>query len=80
MNIIPTHDAILIVVKNHLISSFSKKTVSSILKFLDTDDKLFWFLGQEKKTLKSLKDVKGKKLIEELEKHWDAYIKEKDNL
>lgn len=76
----PLHDALLTVVKNHLLSSHPKTTVASILKFLDTDDKLFWFLGQEKKILKSLKDVKGKKLIEELEKQWDAYIKEKDNL
>lgn len=76
----PLHDALHTVVKNHLLSSHPKTTVASILKFLDTDDKLFWFLGQEKKTLKSLKDVKGKKLLEELEKHWDAYIKEKDNL
>lgn len=80
MSIVPTHDALLIVVKNHLISSFSKTTVSSILKFLDTEDKLFWYLSKEKKLLKFLKNVRGKKLIEELEMQWDAYSKEKDNL
>lgn len=80
MSIVPTHDALLIVVKNHLISYFSKTTVSSILKFLDTEDKLFWYLSKEKKLLKFLKNVRGKKLIEELEMQWDAYSKEKDNL
>ena len=66
------HDALVKVVTEHVTTLLSEQTlIDAVLSVLDTEDKLFWYLGKEKKIKKliysySTGDVlKLKKVLEE---------------
>lgn len=66
------HDALVKVVTEHVTTLLSEQTlIDTVLSTLDTDDKLFWYLGKEKKIKKLLLScntgdtLKLKKVLEE---------------
>ena len=49
------HDALVKVVTEHVTTLLSEQTlIDAVLSVLDTEDKLFWYLGKEKKIKKQL--------------------------
>ena len=66
------HDALVKVVTDHITTLLSEQTlIDTVLSTLNTDDKLFWYLGKEKKIKKLLLSyntgdtLKLKKVLEE---------------
>lgn len=66
------HDALVKVVTEHVTTLLSEQTlIDAVLSVLDTEDKLFWYLGKEKKIKKQLSSystedaLKLKKVLEE---------------
>ena len=66
------HDALVKVVTEHVTTLLSEQTlIDAVLSLLDTEDKLFWYLGKEKKIKKQLSSystgdtLKLKKVLEE---------------
>lgn len=66
------HDALVKVVTEHVTTLLSEQTlIDAVLSVLDTEDKLFWYLGKEKKIKKLIYSsstgdtLKLKKVLEE---------------
>lgn len=66
------HDALVKVVTEHVTTLLSEQTlIDAVLSVLDTEDKLFWYLGKEKKIKKLISSystgdtLKLKKVLEE---------------
>lgn len=75
------HDALVYVVTEHLKKLLKNEIlVQSVLILLDTDDKLFWYLGNQRKANRIISSYVGSdtickgellKLKTELEKNWE---------
>lgn len=77
------HDALVKVVTDHITTLLSEQTlIDAVLSTLDTDDKLFWYLGKEKKIKKLLLSYNTRdtlKLKKVLEEQYNEDSKNKNN-
>lgn len=77
------HDALVKVVTDHITTLLSEQTlIDTVLSTLNTDDKLFWYLGKEKKIKKQLSSCNTGdvlKLKKDLENQYNEDSKNKNN-